>query len=57
MPPKRHTTGYKTMIPELAFREGAPLTKEQGIIVHHIYKICGLGLKERLETVVVEGIT
>jgi hypothetical protein len=52
---KRHTTGYRTMIPELAFREKElPLTKEQGIIVRHIYKGCvgeqGNGLKETLET-------
>lgn len=51
---KRHTTGYRTMIPERAFREEDPaITKEQGIMIRHIYQDCvkeqGLGLEGRIQ--------
>jgi hypothetical protein len=52
---KRRTTGYRTMIPERAFKEEeALITKEQGILIRHLYKDCvgeqGKGLDETLET-------
>jgi len=51
---KRRTTGYRTMIPDHAFREEElPITKEQGIMIRHIYKDCvgeqGNGVEESLE--------
>jgi hypothetical protein len=51
---KRRTSGYRTMIPDHAFKEEEHLiTKEQGIMIRHIYKDCvgeqGSGLEESLE--------
>jgi hypothetical protein len=50
---KRRTTGYRTMIPDLAFREELSITKEQGHIICRIYKDCvgeqGNGLEGSLE--------
>jgi hypothetical protein len=51
---KRRTSGYRTMIPDRAFREeGAVITKEQGILIRHLYKDCvgeqGKGVEESLE--------
>jgi hypothetical protein len=50
---KRRTSGYRTMIPERAFRdEKPPITKEQGLAIRHIYKDCvgeqGKGLEENI---------
>lgn len=51
---KRRTTGYRTMIPERAFGEEAPpITKEQGIMIRHIYKDWvkeqGKGIEESIQ--------
>lgn len=51
---KRRTNGYRAMIPDRAFREEEPpITKEQGIMIRHIYKDYvgeqGSGLKENIE--------
>jgi hypothetical protein len=37
---KRRTSGYRAMIPDRAFGEEGlpPITKEQGIMIRHIYK-------------------
>jgi hypothetical protein len=36
---KRRTSGYRAMIADCAYGEGEPpLTKEQGIMIRHIYK-------------------
>jgi hypothetical protein len=51
---KRRTAGYRTMIPDRAFRDPRPLiNKEQGLTIRHIYKDCvgeqGKGLEKSLE--------
>lgn len=51
---KRRTTGYRSMIPGRAFGEDdPPLTKEQGIMIRHIYKDCvkeqGKGWEEGIQ--------
>lgn len=51
---KRRTSGYRTLIPERAFREeGSAMTKEEGIMIRHIYQDWveegGLGLEGRIE--------
>jgi hypothetical protein len=51
---KRRTTGYRTMIPDRAFKdeEADIVTKEEGILIRNLYKDCvgeqGKGLKESL---------
>src|ERR1700679_128050 len=38
---KRRTSGYRTMIPDRAFKEeGSLISKEQGVAIRHIYKYC-----------------
>lgn len=51
---KRCMIRYRTMIPDRAFKEEVPLiTKEQGILIHHLYNDCvgehGKGLEKSLE--------
>ena len=51
---KRRTAGYRTMIPDRAFgEEGSPITKEQGIMIRHIYQDCvkeqGKGMEESIQ--------
>ena len=51
---KRRTTGYRTMIPDRAFgEEDPPITKEQGIMIRHMYKDCvkeqGKGLEKGIQ--------
>lgn len=50
---KRRTNGYRTMIPECAFKDTTPpITKEQGIAIRRIYKDCvgeqGTGQEENI---------
>jgi hypothetical protein len=50
---KRRTNGYRTMIPERAFKDmNPPISKEQGMAILRIYKDCvgeqGKGLEENI---------